>query len=206
MDVFLFLNGSDKKCTRCAEHIAEHRKKGDPVLCADGGYYLAVEAGVVPDLVIGDFDSLEKRDVEDGVEVVRFPERKDYSDFELALQFSERYNPACVYVYGALGGRADHALINILLLYRAPFPVVFIDSDMEVYNVRERLVLEGRSGCICSLITFSGDCVVDRMEGFRYTLENETLAPSSRGLSNVITSDRAEISVGGGTLVVMVGT
>lgn len=206
MNVFLFLNGGIENCFFYKEHISSHRKEGDRVICADGGYYLARKSGVVPDQVVGDFDSLDEGDVDEGIETVRFPEEKDFSDFELALGFAVERKPARIYVYGALGGRVDHELINILLLYRAPVPLVFMECGMEVYNVRGRLVLVGRAGCTCSLVSLEKGCRIRSLEGFRYKLENEVLRPSSRGLSNVIKDDRAEITVSRGRLLVMVNT
>ncbi len=136
--------------------------------------------------------------------VFRFPADKDFSDFELSLQKALELGPEQVFVYGALGGRKDHELINVLVLAHAPTPVVFCEHDVEIYNVTDDLHLEGRAGSVCSLLTFSESCAIDEMRGFQYLLSHEKLFPSSRGLSNRIVDNHAYIKKRSGTLVVVV--
>lgn len=204
MAVFIFLNGSASETEFYAGHFRRVHGANDTVVCADGGYALACALGVRPQYVIGDLDSIHEEAIECGVETIRYPAEKDFSDFELVLRSVERMGPDMVYVYGALGGRKDHEITNILLLARTPLPMVFIEKNVEVYNVATSLVLDGKRGFFCSLIALCGPCRVDAMEGFMYLLKNEVLLPSSRGLSNVITADRASIRVAEGRLIVFV--
>jgi len=204
MTVFIFLN-SDLLSIPCyREHCGSLRQKGDVVICANGGYEIARLAGVRPDLVIGDLDSLKESSVDQGIEVRRYPSRKDYSDFELALGEAERRGPERIYVYGALGGRIDHELTNILLMVHSSLPLVCIEKGMEIHHVVECLRLHGKRGSLCSLLALKGPCRVTDMKGFRYLLHDEELRPSSRGLSNVITADEASFSVAGGCLIAVV--
>ncbi len=136
--------------------------------------------------------------------VIRFPRDKDFSDFELSLKKALELRPEQVFVYGALGGRKDHELINVLVLAHAPAPLVFCEQDVEIYNVTGALRLRGRAGEVCSLLTFSDSCEIDEMRGFQYLLSHEVLLPSSRGLSNRIVDEDAHIKKGSGTLVVVV--
>jgi len=136
--------------------------------------------------------------------VFSFPEDKDFSDFELSLQKALELGPERVFVYGALGGRKDHELINVLVLAHAPTPVVFCEHDVEIYNVTDDLHLRERAGLVCSLLTFSASCAIEEMRGFQYLLSHEKLFPSSRGLSNRIVDDYAYIKKRSGTLVVVV--
>ena len=63
---------------------------GDFVIAADGGARYCLELGITPHLVVGDFDSLDPASLQAleqaGVELARYPERKDFTDLELALQ------------------------------------------------------------------------------------------------------------------------
>ncbi len=204
MRTFIFLGGgmSDKSFYR--NHIRASKAAGDTIICANGGYRVASSLGVRPDIVIGDLDSVSENKIEDGIEVVRYPQEKDFSDFELALQRAVDSGTESVFVYGALGGRPDHQIINILLLSNSPVPATFIEEHALLYNVSDSLNITGRNGCICTLLTLGYGCRVRQMTGFRYRLDNEELFPSSRGLSNVIESDNAHIAVSSGTLIVIV--
>jgi thiamine pyrophosphokinase len=70
--------------------------------------------------------------------------------------------------------------------------------------VRGVLTIDDREGCTASLVAIGGTCAIRSTEGFRYTLLNEDLHPSSRGLSNIITARTARVRVSRGNLVVIV--
>ena len=200
--VYIFLRCGISSAAFYHTHYRESRNEGDLVICANGGYRVARELGLHPDLLIGDLDSLERDEVEG--EVLKYPAEKDFSDFELALLKAEEFHPDSVIVYGALGGRKDHELTNILVLAFSSIPLVFIEEEVEIYNVIHTLRLEGRRGSICSLLSFGGPCFVEEIRGFRYHLQQEELLPSSRGLSNIILEDEACISIKRGNLIAVV--
>jgi len=204
MHTFIFLGCGTSEKRFYRKHLEKTRTAGDTVICADGGYRVAASLGVKPDLVIGDFDSLSESKIEPGIEVVRYEREKDFSDFELALKAAVDSRPEHVFVYGALGGRPDHQIINIVLLANAPIPMTFVEEHALAYNVSDSLSISGMKGCTCSLLALEHGCRVREMQGFRYSLNNEDLFPSSRGLSNVIESNIAYVSVSGGTLIVIV--
>ena len=204
MNVFIFLNGSKSLSQFYRKHFGTCRNARDMVVCADGGYKLAQQCGVKPDLVVGDLDSLGDYEIEKGVEVRAYPRKKDFSDFELAIQAAEEMAPAWIYVYGALGGRKDHELTNILLLTSVKQSTVLIEENLEIYGVHEELILLDRKNCVCSLLALGGPCHVKEIRGFAYALRDEVLYPSSRGLSNIITRDEAGISLIHGSLIAVV--
>jgi len=206
MNVFIFLNGKKSSAQFYRKHFETFRMGQDAVVCADGGYRLAQQSGVKPDLVVGDLDSLQDEEIEKGIEVRRYPRNKDFSDFELAMQHAEEMAPEWIYVYGALGGRIDHELTNILLLTSIKHPTVFIEDGLEIYGVYAKLVIRNRRNCLCSLLSLGGPCHVKEIHGFEYALYNEVLYPSSRGLSNIITEDEATISLISGSLIAVVNT
>ncbi len=204
MRTFIFLGGGASEKNFYRNHLRATKAVGDIIICANGGYRVASLLGVTPDLVIGDLDSVPESKIEDGVEVIRYPQEKDFSDFELALRRAVDSGTEHVFVYGALGGRPDHQIINILILANSPVPVTSVEEHALLFNVSDSLSITGRKGCTCSLLTLEHGCRVLEMKGFRYALENEELFPSSRGLSNVIESDEAHIAVSQGTLIVIV--
>jgi len=204
MNAFIFLNGKKSSAQFYRKQFETFHEEQDAVICADGGYKLAEQSGVRPNLIVGDLDSLQIEQIEKGIEVRRYPVNKDFSDFELAMQAAQEMAPEWIYVYGALGGRIDHELTNILLLASVKHPTVFIEDGLEIYGVYESLVLRGRKNCLCSLLSLGGPCHVKEIHGFEYALKDELLYPSSRGLSNIITEDEATISLISGSLIAVV--
>lgn len=204
MKVYIFLNSGIARKGFYKEHFYSSKENGDKIICVNGGYLIARSSDVHPHYVIGDLDSLKGDVIDQGLELIKYPEEKDFSDFELALQKASELKPETIYVYGALGGRKDHEIINILLLAYSNIRAVFIEEQIEIYNVIEKLNIHEKKGYICSLVSFGGPCLVKEMEGFKYILKEEFLEPSSRGLSNIIIDNEAYIHTGKGNLIVIV--
>jgi thiamine pyrophosphokinase len=201
MQAFIFLNGGISDPGFYRDHFVRNRTEGDAVVCADGGYALAASLGIEPDVIAGDLDSIGGASPPPGVRLVRHPPEKDFSDFEIALQEAKKMRAGRITVYGALGGRADHELINLVLLAHAGLPVDFVEEGTEAHNVNGELVLEGRKGWTCSLAAIGGACRRVRTEGLLYPLRDERLAPSSRGLSNLVVGEIARVRVKRGKLL-----
>jgi thiamine pyrophosphokinase len=204
MRAFIFLGGGTSKKRFYSRHLAKTKAPGDIIICADGGYSLASSLDIRPDLVIGDLDSVPEKEIIRGIEVIRYPQEKNFSDFELALNRAIDLKADHVFVYGGLGGRSDHQIVNIVLLAHSPVPMVFVEEHALLFNVSEYWTITGKKGCTCTLLTLEPACRVTDMQGFRYNLKNEDLVPSSRGLSNVIENDEAHITVSEGSLIVIV--
>ena len=105
-----------------------------PWVGADRGSLHLMANGVIPDIAIGDFDSISKKEqklLQDNVPVFeKFPPEKDDTDSELCLLAArENFNAQEYYVYGATGGRIDHFLVNLFL----PFDPRFSDFYDKLY-------------------------------------------------------------------------
>ena len=87
----------------------------DYVICADGGWDIATELGILPNLLIGDFDSI-KSPLPDGIETIKFLPEKDYTDLDLAIRTAVEKGYSHLTVIGGIGGRLDHTIANIQLL------------------------------------------------------------------------------------------
>jgi thiamine pyrophosphokinase len=192
---------------------ADQLVDADLIVAADGGARWLDAIGVRPHLLIGDLDSIEADLVErlaaEGVAVERHPADKDASDAELALDRALASGADEVAVVGALGGeRLDHELANLLLLAdpaRRARDIRLVRGGTVVRAVHggERLGLRGAIGDLVSLLPM-GDARGVRTEGLRFPLRGESLRLGpSRGLSNVITHQRASVSLERGTLLVV---
>ena len=188
-------------------------------IAVDGGFGHLVDANIVPDAAIGDFDSLGY--VPDACHVIEYPSHKDASDMELALDEAIRRGADAIDIYGGLGGRFDHSLANCALArYCASqgIAATLIGADVAV------LVLDGKhfpsvtfdrfDATVCNemldapyISVFSyGGCAHGVSErGLKYTLDSADLPDDcSRGLSNEFIGDAVLISVASGCLYVTI--
>jgi len=178
----------------------------DQVIAADGH---ALAWGHIPDVVIGDFDSLDeesRRTLEAaGSRFITHPARKDETDLELALRHAASLHPRRVTILGAWGDRPDHTLANLLLLAHPDFAGLdlwLVAHQQEICLVRHEVTLEGRPGDLVSLTPIGGDAVGVTTEYLEYPLRDETLhLGQSKGVSNVMTAKRASIRLREGLLL-----
>lgn len=184
------------------------------VIAADSGAQWLQARGVLPDLVIGDMDSIDPRLLErlaaEGVEVERHPVEKDASDVELAMSRALAAGASDVVIIGALGGeRLDHELANLLLLADRRWDGVELRIARGTTTARalhggNRGELDGEAGDLVTLLPVEGDATGVRTEGMRYPLVGETLQSGrSRGLSNEVAHAPASVSLEGGTLLII---
>jgi thiamine pyrophosphokinase len=185
------------------------------VIAADGGLLKATAAGLKPDVLVGDFDSVPAGAVEaaeaDGVEVIRYPTSKDESDTELAVREAMRRGASEVEIAGALGGqRIDHTLANLLLLASVDIgaALAIVDGPVTVRVIGprgpERLEIRGAAGDLVSLLALSESVVGVTTDGLAYALREATLNQGpTLGLSNELTGSRATVAVERGRLAVI---
>ncbi len=180
----------------------------DHVIAADSGAVHALALGRLPDLVLGDFDSLpaatQDRLSAAGVPMRRFPSEKDQTDGELAILTAAEQNWDEIRVFAWAGGRPDHLLGNLMLLARFPeLPLFFVEEDVRIFLVRGQAALSGPAGAGLSLIPLS-ECRGVKSSGLRYPLRGETLfLGSSRGLSNELLGGPATVSLETGLLLLL---
>ena len=185
-------------------------------IAADGGLHHLDRLGLLPDLLIGDLDSVESGEVEaleaNQVRIERHPVHKNETDLELAVEAAVRAGCTSLLILGGLGGRLDMTLANIFLL-RLPelagLDARFDDGREEVFLIesgnthpREGRVIEGRAGDTVSLLPLDGPASGIHTSGLSYPLRGETLfAERSRGVSNVMVASQARVIVETGRLI-----
>lgn len=207
MRAIILANGTISDYAACFSHI----ESADAIICADGGARHALAMGLHPSLIVGDLDSFpadERARLEAaGTRFLVYPARKDQTDLELALRVAQEAGATWIHVMGALGGRLDQTIANLLLLGREEWADVTLslsDGPEMAWVVRGRLEIAGRAGDLVSLIAMTPEvCGIDT-EGLEYPLANGRLTlGSTRGISNVMLSDRASVSIRSGTLLVV---
>jgi thiamine pyrophosphokinase len=183
------------------------------VVAADGGLLRARALGLEVDVVVGDLDSVTPDALADaestGVRVVRYPQAKDGTDLELALDEAVALCAGAamprVLAVASAEGRLDHLLSSLLLLGAERYAAVELDAlvgDALVHVVRGERTLTGAPGELLTLLAIGGPATGVTTSGLEYPLRGETLEPgSTRGVSNVVTETEASVTLTGGVLL-----
>lgn len=187
--------------------LREHPRQGDLVIAADAGYRTCLRAGLTPDLVVGDFDSMDQP--EDLSNVLRAPVEKDDTDTMLAVK--EGFARGCdrFYLYGCTGGdRMDHTLANLqtLLWLRRQGGRGWMYGDNFVYTAIQNETLTIRKEVewgLVSVFCFGEPARGVYESGMQYSLSNATLRfDEPLAVSNHILEETACVTVRDGTLLV----
>ena len=182
----------------------------DIVVGVDKGIGYCLDIGVVPDFLMGDFDSIAPELLKDprldGVDKQSFPARKNSSDLDLALQWLCSSNVSHVSLLAISGGRSDHHLLNWLLPLQKdwPFTIELIDASVHATLVTPQYPLNTETYVdqVISLVPMPEALGVST-KGLEYPLHDAKLAAGSTlGLSNVASQSNICISVSCGQLLV----
>lgn len=187
--------------------LRERPQEEDFVIAADAGYRICRNLGIVPDLLLGDFDSMDQP--ADFANVHRSPVEKDDTDTMLAVKTALGQGCDTIYIYGGTGGkRLDHTLANLQTLWyiRRQGTRGYLYDDDFIWTVIENESLTIEKTVEWGL--FSAFCLGDRAEGidevgFQYGLENAVLtADFPLGVSNHIVEPTATVRVRRGALAI----
>lgn len=153
-------------------------------VAADGGAANWIAAGVLPDVVIGDMDSLtsKMRDLIPSGRLFHVAEQNS-TDFEKCLQ---RLSAPLILAAGFLGGRLDHELAACTALSRYPDQRCILIGDEDIcFLAPERFEIDLPEASRFSLYPLGP--VRGTSRGLLYPIEGLTLAPNGRvGTSNAV--------------------
>jgi thiamine pyrophosphokinase len=187
-------------------------REGDDLIAADGGAHHAVAMGLRPRVVVGDLDSLEPALAEElaaqGVELEKHPAAKNKTDLELAIERAIRDGAQEILLLGALGGRLDQSLANVLLMALRDWPATIrlVDATeiATVIHGGEQMTLEASPGSTMSLLPLSAEVTGITYTGMLYPLNNATIfLGSTRGVSNEVVSHPATVYIESGIALVI---
>ena len=194
MKLLIILNG---EC-RNYEYLHSLSEKFDSIYCADGGYNHAINAGIVPDLVVGDFDSSNKPD---GVNTIVYPVEKNDTDSEIAIKLGIENGFSEIVLTCTLGGRCDHLVSNLFMITN--FDNVTIDEcDCIIESVDEYKELIGFKGKTVSLIPVCESYIT--LSGFKYSLDDVVNFGTTLTMSNIVVEDIAEIKIKYGKVLLII--
>ncbi|MGN1317505.1 MAG: thiamine diphosphokinase [Lachnospirales bacterium] len=181
------------------------------VIACDGGLNHCRKMMIVPDIVVGDFDSVKERDKiffeELGVERIVYPRKKDLTDMEIGINLALEKGSDEIYILGGLGCRFDHSLANLHILVNPitrGVKACLVDEHNIITLVKDSIDIKGSVGQTVSLIPLTTEVTGVTTKNLEYSLFNKTMRMgSSLGVSNVMTDDTASVSVKEGYLIVI---
>jgi len=205
MQAVVFANGTLHLPPQWQEMVAQ----ADLIVAADGGGHHCLRLGVKPQVLIGDLDSLPAPEVArlaaQGTQILRYPAQKDETDLELALRYAVEHGVDEILILGALGGRIDQTLANVLLLALPTLEGIkarIVAGDQEMFLIRDQALIEGQVGDTVSLLPIAGDVTGVTTEGLEYPLQQGALKfGPALGVSNVLTAPVARVQVERGLLL-----
>ncbi len=179
--------------------------KYDFIIAADSGYDHLKNIDKAPNILIGDMDSISE--VPENIECVRYPSKKDVTDFSICLEYCMNNNISEVDVYGAWGNRADHsvaAILTMLQYSKKGLSIHLINESSEMFVVSNYCKIMRNNGYI-SIFSLDDKAYGVTLKNFEYPLQNYDLeCCSPLGVSNRIIDEYGEIFLNQGNLLVII--
>ncbi len=205
MKVVCVCNGSISDYDKIKKYILD----SDYIISVDGGAGHLKKMGIDPDILIGDFDSANSKDldyyVNKGINVSKFPVEKDMTDSELAIEMVLELGADEVVFLGALGTRIDHSFANIMLLKKmldTGLRGSIVDEHNEIYMFNSNFSMNRKEGRKLSLIPITEKVTGVSTKGLKYPLNNATMTlGTSWGISNEFEEETARVAIDSGILL-----
>lgn len=176
------------------------------VIAADGGFDTLVSNSVVPDMVLGDFDSAKQ--IPKFGNLCVYPREKDETDTSIALKKAMELECENIFIYGGTGGREDHTFANIQLLGFAA------DYNISAYLIYENMVatviknrgisFDSDEAGYVSILAYGDNATGVSVKGLKYEVTDTVLKNTNPlGVSNEFAGKKSEVSVKNGKLLIM---
>lgn len=195
--VALFLNGEKPK-------IIPDLQQYDWVVCTDGAFHFLADSQITPDLIIGDFDSIDA--LPSDIPHIHTPDQ-NFTDFEKALTYIMTQGHSTIDVFAANGLEQDHFLGNLTtaLKYKNKIKIVFYDDNQSYYFINKHVVVKDVLGKTISLFPFPKASKVSST-GLKYALKRKTLSMKKNkvGTRNKAIDSEIEIHFDKGNLLLFI--
>lgn len=182
-----------------------HPQAGDLIIAADGGWERLRDMGIMPDLIVGDFDSAAG--IPAGKNVTILPREKDDTDMLAAIKLGCERGATLFHLWGGTGGRGDHTLANIQLLHwlsrRGMCGILHGKNNQYTAITDRRVRFSPECRGYISVFSLSDYSLGVTEIGLKYTLNNgELTSDMPLGVSNEFIGQPSSIEVRKGTLLI----
>ena len=211
MNFVFILNGEFE-----IEYKLEFFQQYQCIICVDGGYthFQKLKLNINPDYIIGDFDSIEKIDIENHTKEktkVIYKDNQDETDAEFALkyiikEYSNKNIDKIDFIYSISTSRFDHSLCNTFLLKQIPNNIKarILTKTQEMFLLRDEVIIEDKVGKTLSVIPITNVKGLT-IKGCKWDLENTDVNFGFiGGISNIIEKNKAEIILKEGECVIII--
>ena len=184
------------------------------IIGVDRGMEFLCRHQILPNYIVGDFDSVKKEigdyyRNETNVPIREFNPVKDASDTEIAIRLAMTLGASEIYILGATGGRIDHLWANVQTLtipFKAGGDAVILDSQNKIRLIGGDTVIrrEDAYGPYFSIFPLGQEIYSLSIEGAKYPLHGHQLTPyDSLCVSNQFEEEEVKITFGSGIVILM---
>lgn len=192
------------------ELLKEELMESSILICADSGANCLFQYDIIPDYLIGDFDSINPEALKHFYNsksiIEKYPVEKDDTDTQLALLKAVELNATTIVFLGCTGSRFDHTFGNLGLLLQCINLGIkaYIRDDKNTIWLSDRsLEVIGKANEYFSLLAYGSDVDNLTIQGAKYNLKNHCLRlGSSLTISNVFIENKVSISFNSGILMI----
>lgn len=204
MKIIIFASSN----TKDNNFINEYIEKDDLIISCDGGLQIIDSLGIIPSVMIGDFDSVDENVFRkyENIKKIEFPKNKNFTDLDLAIEYAKDLK-VCdeILIFGATGGRADHYIANIFLLEKYidfGLKIKLIDKDNILFVLDDEVNLK-KSKKYLSLIPLTEKVIVS-IKNAKYELSNKTVFKNDTLMisNEILDSNICKIKVHSGRVLV----
>lgn len=179
----------------------------------DRGTLYLIEQHIEPQYAFGDFDSVTDNEkikiLQSHIKVNQYRSEKDATDMEIAFEWALTQNPEEILLFGASGGRLDHELMNMQLLYKSRFSsaivkLIDIKNEISLQMPGSYRVDHDEKYRYISFLSHSEEVRGITLEGFKYPLKHAVLkAGSSLCISNELVNKSGTYSFDSGIILMV---
>lgn len=177
--------------------------ENDYIVCADGGLDHIMQIDKIPNIILGDLDSVSDLGIEysskNNIEVEKYSSIKDNTDTELAIMHLINKGINDITLIGGTGTRLDHTMANVFLLKKFNKDGVslrIVDDNNVIYFLVGSMTINRKENRFISIIPLSYEGIVVSLIGFKYPLKDKYIEFSSTlGVSNEIIKDEGVIKI-----------
>ncbi|MDR7869898.1 MAG: thiamine diphosphokinase [Tissierellaceae bacterium] len=185
-------------------------EENDYIVCADGGLDHLMQIDKIPNVILGDLDSISELGIkylkENKIKLEKYPSIKDNTDTELAIIYLVNMGIDSITLIGGSGTRLDHTIANIFLLRRFNKDghlLRIIDDNNIISYVVDRIEIKKRQGWFVSIVPLNFEGINVNLLGFKYKLTNKHIEfGSTLGISNELVQDTGVVEINEGEALV----
>ena len=195
----LFGNGSNPRHPTVKDRL----KSINTFFCVDGGADKLITMGYNPDVILGDLDSIKKREKAYNCAIV-YLEDQSKNDLEKSVCWCANQGIKELELFGFSYGRGDHHLANLFIMKDFSDKVrmkMYTDKSL-IFCINEHSTFLSKANQTVSIFTFTKKTTITT-SGLKYALKNSSLAYPSQGISNLAIGSSFSVTPSDWTFIII---